>query len=116
MAVYYASKAYVLSFSFALSVELKRSGVTVTALCPGPTLSGFQRTAGIRETGAARALNMRAVPVALAGYRGMMRGRRVVTPGIRNKAWLWVTRVLPRTLGATLAGWHNVRRETPDDH
>jgi short-subunit dehydrogenase len=85
MAVYYASKAYVLSLSQSLSQELKASGVTVTALCPGPTATGFFQRAG-GKTSKLKALSMMSsVDVAEAAYRGLMAGRRIVVPGFANK-------------------------------
>ena len=86
MAVYYATKAYVLSFSEALANETAGSGVTVTALCPGPTITEFQKQAGIAGTHLFHSpLVSDARSVALAGYRGMKRGARVVVPGFGNK-------------------------------
>jgi uncharacterized protein len=107
MAVYYATKAYVLSFSEALNHELIRRGVRVTALCPGPVPTEFQARAGIprvpfpRGNGMPRvvgsnALTCSAEEVAEAGYAGLMRGRRVVVPGFGNKAVTLLTRLLPR--------------------
>jgi uncharacterized protein len=106
MAVYYASKAYVLSFSEALHHELARRGVRVTVLCPGPVPTEFQARAGIPRipfprTGIPRvvgsnALTCTAEEVAEAGYQGLMRGRRVVVPGLANKAVTVITRLLPR--------------------
>jgi short-subunit dehydrogenase len=107
MAVYYATKAYVLSFSEALHHELGRRGVRVTALCPGPVPTEFQARAGIprvpfpsrngmpRVVGS-NALTCTAEEVAEAGYDGLMRGRRVVVPGVGNKAVTLLTRLLPR--------------------
>ena len=106
MAVYYASKAYVLSFSEALHHELARRGVRVTVLCPGPVPTEFQARAGIPRvpfprTGMPRvvgsnALTCTAEEVAEAGYDGLMRGRRVVVPGFANKAVTMISRLLPR--------------------
>lgn len=95
MAVYYASKAYVLSFSEALNSELAGSGVTVTALCPGPTSSGFQTRAGMEESRLVRGRAIMDVgTVAQAGYAGLMRGQPVVIPGRTN----WLTTLMPRLL------------------
>ena len=106
MAVYYASKAYVLSFSEALHHELARRGVRVSVLCPGPVPTEFQARAGIPRvpfprTGLPRvvgsnALTCTAEEDAEAGYDGLMRGRRVVVPGVANKAVTIITRLLPR--------------------
>jgi short-subunit dehydrogenase len=108
MAVYYASKAYVLSFTEALHHELARRGVRVTVLCPGPVPTEFQARAGIPRipfprTGMPRvvgsnALTCTAEEVAEAGYEGLMRGQRVVVPGIANKAVTSIARLLPRRL------------------
>jgi short-subunit dehydrogenase len=104
MAVYYASKAYVLSFSVALSLELEKSGITVTALCPGPTRTEFQAVAGMGGTAlGSKGVAMDTRPVAVAGYRGMMRGKRVVTPGLLNKAGALGAKLAPRSLAARIA-------------
>jgi short-subunit dehydrogenase len=81
--IYYASKAFVHSFSYALAMELEGTGVTVTALCPGTTRTEFFQRAGMRlpQRGSA----MDAKVVAEAGYRGLMRGKRVVIPGLFNR-------------------------------
>jgi len=99
MAVYYATKAYVLSFSEALANELCGTGISVTALCPGPTKSKFQERAGIERTRllAGRRL-MEAREVAEAGYRGLMAGKTVVIPGVRNRLLALATRFAPRGL------------------
>jgi short-subunit dehydrogenase len=95
MATYYATKAYVLSFSEALNSELAKSGVTVTALCPGPTSSGFQSRAGMEESRLVRGREIMDVgTVAQAAYAGLMRGRPVVIPGTSN----WLTTLMPRLL------------------
>ncbi len=96
MAVYYATKAYVLSFSEALANELRGSGVSVTALCPGMTRSGFQQRAGLRPSYLLKARMMEADEVARVGYRGLMAGRSVVIPGARNRLLAALVRWLPR--------------------
>ena len=103
MAVYYASKAYVLSFSEAIASELKRTGVTVTALCPGPTITEFQKRAGMAESGMFQSgLAMDSMSVARIGYRAMMRGKRVAIAGLRNKIMAHSTRLAPRSLLASV--------------
>jgi short-subunit dehydrogenase len=87
MAVYYATKAYVISFSEALANELKGSGIMVTCLCPGATDTGFQGRAGTENTVLFKKLRpMDAKTVAREGYRGLMAGRTLVISGFRN--WL----------------------------
>ena len=104
MAVYYATKAYVLSFSQALSEELRGTGVTVTALCPGPTKTNFQERAGMTNTKLLKRMAlMEARDVAEAGYRGLMNGKSVVIPGFMNKLSAQATRLAPRMLLARIA-------------
>jgi short-subunit dehydrogenase len=85
MAVYYATKAYVASFSEALHSELKPQGVRVTVLCPGPVPTEFAKRAGATKGLAPGFLTQSAEAVASAGYRGLMAGQRVVVPGLLNK-------------------------------
>lgn len=102
MAVYYASKAYVLSFSEGLAGELDGTGVTVTALCPGPTDTGFQSRA---EMGASKLVQgglQDPTEVARAGYRGMQAGEAVVVPGVRNKLLTVAVRLLPRSVARSM--------------
>lgn len=98
MAVYYASKAYLLFLSEALSNELEGTGVSVTALCPGPTRTGFQAAAGMGDVKMLRRPLMDATSVARIGYRGMKRGKRIVVPGILNKLAAQAYRLAPRGL------------------
>ncbi len=93
MAVYYATKAYVLHFSEAIANELKGSGVTVTALCPGPTKTGFQKNA---KMGHSSLFDADAAAVALAGYRGLMKGKTIVIPGIKNRVLTFCVRLFTR--------------------
>jgi uncharacterized protein len=103
-AVYGATKAYVLSFSEAIGEELRHSGVTVTALCPGPTQSGFSATAGAGSTRLySRQKPMSSADVARAGYDGLNSGRRVVVPGLRNKLLVQSARMSPRRI-VTMVG------------
>jgi short-subunit dehydrogenase len=98
MATYYASKAYVLSFSEAIAVECKPYGVTVTALCPGATRTEFQKRAGIESSRLFRGNVMDARTVALAGYRGLTRGKRIVIPGAANRLLTSLVPFAPRKL------------------
>ena len=98
MSVYYASKAYVVSFSEAIAEELAGSGVVVSCLCPGPTRTEFQARAGIAETRLMRGRIMNARTAALAGYRGLAAGRALVIPGFQNRLLATVVRWLLRRL------------------
>ena len=99
MAVYYATKAYVLSFSKGLSRELAGSGVSVTALCPGVTRSSFEVRAGAsRSFLYRRTPQMSAEAVARAGFQGMMKRRRVVIPGFLPKLIAFAGELPPRAL------------------
>lgn len=97
MAVYFASKAYVLSLSEALSNETEGSGVSITCLCPGPTQSDFQNRAQMSTSKLSESNLMSASQVANIGYRAMMRGQALVIPGKNNAFWAWFTRLLPRS-------------------
>jgi uncharacterized protein len=96
MAVYYASKAYVLSFSEALANELGGTGVTVTTLAPGPTRTGFQKRGQLEDSRLVQGQIADAQSVALAGYRGLMAGKTIVIPGFTNKLIPWIVRISPR--------------------
>jgi short-subunit dehydrogenase len=98
MAVYYASKAYVLSFSEALHRELSDRGVRVTTLCPGPVPTEFQARSGMQLNAAARALELSAERVAQIGYDAFMRGKRVVVAGINNRIVVSLMRLVPNGL------------------
>ena len=96
MAVYYASKAYVLSFTEALRGELASRGVRVTALCPGPVPSEFQGRAGFDPGFDSTILNVSPSDVAKAGYRGLMANKRLVLPGLGIKIVPFLLRLFPR--------------------
>jgi uncharacterized protein len=99
MAVYYASKAFVLSFSEALWEEARGTGLRVSCLCPGPTASGFRDRAGTGKTRLASASAvMPSMPVAEQGYRGWQANRRVVITGSRNRLLAELVQVLPRRM------------------
>lgn len=98
MAVYYATKAYVLSFSEALANETQGTGVSVTCLCPGPTKSGFQERAQMEESKLVKGKAiMDSLTVARAGYAALHRGQAVIIPGFMNKMMAQSVRFLPRS-------------------
>lgn len=106
MAVYYASKSYVLSFSEAIRNELGPLGIDVTALCPGPTETEFfEKQPTLLESRLLLAGTMSAEEVAEIGYEGLMRGKAIVIPGARNKVLAWSTRLAPRSLVVKISGW-----------
>lgn len=106
MAVYYATKAYVLSFSQAISEELRGSGVSVTALCPGPVRTGFQERSGQKDIFLFKLLGlMSPEAVARAGFEGMMKGKAVVIPGWWNQALALFVRLGSRRLVARIVYW-----------
>ena len=99
MAVYYATKAFVLSFSEAIATELEGTGVTVTVLCPGPTESGFQDAAKMNESGLFSALPVAdSKSVAEAGVAGLLKGRVIVVPGLVNQLAIQSNRLAPRAI------------------
>jgi short-subunit dehydrogenase len=103
MAVYYASKAFVLSFSEALAEETQGTGVTVTALIPGPTETNFAAAAGNQDSRLFRTGTvMSAAVVARVGYDALMAGKRVVIAGVSNKLTVFSTRLAPRTMLAKI--------------
>jgi uncharacterized protein len=112
MAVYYATKAYVLSFSEALHSELKPRGIRVTVLCPGPVPTEFADRAGISGGLAPGILTQSAERVAAAGYRGLMRGDRTVVPGLANKLIVFLVRIVPRRLLLRLVDSRQTRRRS----
>jgi hypothetical protein len=102
-AVYYASKAFVISFSEAIANELRHTGVTVTVLCPGPTQSEFTRIAQMSDVNLTRTLAS-ARRVAEAGYEAMLRGKRVIVPGLANKITIHaLLRLSPRRLSTRIS-------------
>jgi len=106
MAVYYATKAYVLSFSEAIANELAGTGVTVTCFCPGATLTNFQQRAGVQSSRLFKRVGaMSAKRVAEEGYRALMSGKTLAIPGFHN--WLAVesVRFAPRKLVTAISRW-----------
>jgi short-subunit dehydrogenase len=99
LAIYYATQSFVLSFSEAIANELEGSGVTVTALSPGPAATGFQERGHLQNSGLVKGKNiMDARTAAEAGYRGLMAGKTVVIPGLGNKLLAQSVRFSPRTM------------------
>ena len=110
MAVYYATKAYVLSFSEAIANELDGTGVTVTALCPGPTESGFQARAAMEDSKLVQSGLMDAATVAKMGYEAMMAGKPIEVPGFTNKIGTLLPRFVPRSMTTKIV--RNVQERT----
>ena len=104
MAVYFATKAYVLSFTEALHEELKPHGVKVSCLCPGPTRTEFGEVAGFGSNGAFDRFAMEAPQVVQAGLKGLEKNRAVVVPGLMNKIGAASTRFAPRSVVRKIAG------------
>jgi short-subunit dehydrogenase len=112
MAVYYATKAYVLSFSEALANEVAGSGVSVTCFCPGATDTGFAKRAGTENTRLFKKIGaMNAESVAQDGYRGLMAGRTLVISGTKNWLVAESVRFAPRKLVTALSRWVTERVE-----
>ena len=106
MAVYYATKAYVLSFSEALANEVAGSGVVVSCFCPGPTDTGFQKRAGMENSRVVKKIGgMSAEKVARVGYRGLMAGRTVVISGMQNWLAAESVRFAPRKWVTAVSRW-----------
>jgi short-subunit dehydrogenase len=104
MSVYYASKAYVLSFTMAVADELRHTNVTLTALCPGPTRTNFAEIARMKGTRLfSSSLLMSSRDVAQYGYDALMRGKRLAIPGPFNRVGAFATRLVPRGVSAMIA-------------
>ncbi len=106
MAVYYASKAYVISFSEAIANELQGTGISVTCLCPGPTDTGFQGRAGVEDSRLFKQFGpMEAKTVARDGYRALMKGKTLTISGFKNRVLAETVRVAPRKLATAISRW-----------
>jgi short-subunit dehydrogenase len=111
MSVYYASKAFVLSFSEALSYEVKGTGVSVTCLAPGPTTTGFQERAKISNSRMFNAQSvMSAEKAAHIGYNALKKGKAIIVPGFNNKIMIFSSRFMPRSMNTAITGWLNKNR------
>ncbi|RXT15265.1 SDR family oxidoreductase [Ammoniphilus sp. CFH 90114] len=98
MAVYYATKAYVLSFSEALANEVEPHGISVSALCPGPTETGFEKRANLEKSKLFQGVNMDAATVARIGYVGLLQGKTIIIPGLKNQILASSVRLAPRKM------------------
>jgi short-subunit dehydrogenase len=106
MAVYYATKAYVISFSEAIANEVRNSGVTVTCFCPGATHTGFAKRAGNDKSRLFKQLGaMNVDKVALDGYRAVIEGRGLAISGVHNWIVVQSTRFAPRKLVTAISRW-----------
>jgi len=105
MAVYYATKAYVISFSEAIANELQHSGVTVTCFCPGATHTGFAKRAGMENSRLFKQFGMSAEKVAQEGYRAMMEGRTLAISGVHNWLVAQSSRFAPRKMVTAVSRW-----------
>jgi len=113
MAVYYATKAYVLSFTEALHSELKPRGIRVAVLCPGPVPTEFAERAGIKGGKLAPSiLTQSAEDVAEAGYRGLMAGHRTIVPGLLNRLITVLIRLIPRRVILAFVDSRQARRRS----
>jgi len=110
MAVYYATKAFVLSFSEALQEEVRKKGVTVTALCPGPTASGFQEASAVKGIRLMKSFKMPSSKVvAEYAYKAMMQGKTVAVHGFLNRFVVASLRITPRSLAVKMVSWMHGR-------
>lgn len=109
MATYFASKAFVLSFSEALSLELKDDNVSVTCLCPGPTKTNFEKNANLQKSFMFKKMKT-CTPeyVAKVGYNALMNNKTIVTAGITNKLLVFLTRFVPRKINTYISKYINL--------
>lgn len=98
MAMYYSSKAYVLSLTEAIHDEVKDKGIRVSCLCPGPVKTSFQEKAGIKKSDKAKKYLMNASQVAKEGYYGFLKGKAIIVPGVKNKILILGNKLIPRSL------------------
>ena len=98
MAAYYGSKAYVLNLTEAIHEEVKKDGIKVSCLCPGPVKTSFQAKAGIEKSEGAKKYLMEAEDVAKEGYKGFKKGKAIIVPGIKNKLLVNINKFAPRSI------------------
>lgn len=111
MAVYYATKSYVLHFSEAIANELEKTGITVTVACPGPTESEFKFVAHMEESGLMKnRKNPSSLEVAQFSYAAMMKGKRVAIHGLKYRIMVFMVRFSPRAWTARIARFMNAPR------
>jgi hypothetical protein len=107
MAVYYASKAFVLSFTEALAAELSATNLKISALCPGPTESNFGKIARGEKTRRVQTSKMSALAVAQIGHRDFRNGKIISVPGWKNRALIFLIRILPRSFVRKITAFYN---------
>jgi uncharacterized protein len=107
MAVYYATKAFVLSFTEALAEELQGSGLTMSVLCPGPTESNFGNIARGKKVRQMKTGKMSAAAVAIYGHDAFRSGKVTAVSGIQNKAFVFLNRILPRQFPRKMVKFYN---------
>jgi hypothetical protein len=107
MAVYYATKAFVLSFTEALAEELAGTGLTVSVLCPGPTESNFGSVARGEKVRQLKTSKMSAEAVAVYGHRAFRNGKVTAIPGMQNKIFVFLNRILPRPVPRKIVKRYN---------
>lgn len=98
MAMYYSSKAYVLTLTEAIHDEVKDKGIRISCLCPGPVKTSFQEKAGIKKSDKAKKYLMDAQQVAEEGYKGFLKGKDIIIPGTKNKFLILGNKLIPRFL------------------
>jgi short-subunit dehydrogenase len=107
MMVYYATKAFVLSFTEALAEELQGTGLNVSVLCPGPTESNFGTVARGKKIRPLKTSKMTSAAVAIYGHRAFRNGKVTAVPGLQNKVFVQLNRILPRALPRKLVKFYN---------
>lgn len=107
MAMYYSTKAYVLSLTEALHNEVKSLGIRVSCLCPGPVKTRFQEKAGVKKSEKMKKLMMSPEDVAKEAYKGFKKGKAIIIPGKKNRILVLGNKILPRSLGRKLVAISN---------